>query len=843
MTSLNTKLHPHNPNTNSLNNLSPQQQTTIIPTRIRSIAPPIPLRKDPEVINRLKKMVRKNVAYNGGLHEMSHRHLTDTISKQSFLPTGKRVQHYNELKLALNDADISMKKLEKHQLKDFLPNLDPPKYEAAINDLQQAINAQYELERALRLYGKSVTGDISTCCILRAEDCERRISEMLNVVSQAHIPAPQRNNINLSKNIAESMDEYAPDMHGTPHVLQKIYADAKILFAELDSLERNKNRKVENYKNLENKILRLQKKLTSIQSQNISDTGFKISYDVVLLDSLNNSLTSALERCKAIESPSINTIQENTIQQLVQPTITSLIKINNEIQHLSIPDKGAIAHIINYTKIIKSNLQAKAMQPDGLRDLNSIYDLTQQMTNYIYKWLSYLEPHLDRKNFTKIAHCIDTSIYGDAGYDVFSTGLDELIILTEKNNSSDRVCTGPYLAHAFYNSSEIDTLIECYFRDIPPQYIEKESSEKELLQDRTLGSGNANEVTLCVYKASHGQHSIEKVFKPEYPGRYGLKTLAAHRMNNNDFTHIFVRNVASSQVAKYLGCQNIVSSATAGTHKNQFGLFMNKAPGKTPADLVTSNRNNTCDLEEVIRTSIAHGNFNIMKANLRRELSNLEWADVLSGQIDRHGQNYLVDIDGHTGNVTVTGIDNDTSFSTAMTGVGIISVDNLNITPKERAKLEPYFSKNSLGKLYLDSNNSPIINIHEIDNIGQYLVRSIMGVNQKIVPDMIDKKTYGALMAIDETEYAETLANLLPSENVQVALKRLDAAKKYALELHKNNLVIDNWQDPIVEDYYNEAMLNYENKVNNHINYPCNGGLELPLYLRDFHYTISTTTI
>lgn len=43
-----------------------------------------------------------------------------------------------------------------------------------------------------------------------------------------------------------------------------------------------------------------------------------------------------------------------------------------------------------------------------------------------------------------------------------------------------------------------------------------------------------------------------------------------------------------------------------------------------------------------------------MRANLMRELSKMEWADVLSGQVDRHGDNYLIDINPQTGAVKIT---------------------------------------------------------------------------------------------------------------------------------------------------------------------------------------------
>ena len=47
---------------------------------------------------------------------------------------------------------------------------------------------------------------------------------------------------------------------------------------------------------------------------------------------------------------------------------------------------------------------------------------------------------------------------------------------------------------------------------------------------------------------------------------------------------------------------------------------------------------------------------------MRRELTNLNWLDLLTGQVDRHAHNYFVERDAD-GNVTgVKGIDNDLAF-------------------------------------------------------------------------------------------------------------------------------------------------------------------------------------
>lgn len=75
-----------------------------------------------------------------------------------------------------------MRKLEDYKLNDFSTHSDSEVFKA----LNQAVKAQYSLKEKLKIYGKTVTGDMLEYISLCAEDCERRISEMLNVASQAN---------------------------------------------------------------------------------------------------------------------------------------------------------------------------------------------------------------------------------------------------------------------------------------------------------------------------------------------------------------------------------------------------------------------------------------------------------------------------------------------------------------------------------------------------------------------------------------------------------------------------------------------------------------------------------
>ena len=57
-----------------------------------------------------------------------------------------------------------------------------------------------------------------------------------------------------------------------------------------------------------------------------------------------------------------------------------------------------------------------------------------------------------------------------------------------------------------------------------------------------------------------------------------------------------------------------------------------------------------------------------IKVDIMRELNRLQWLDLLTGQNDRHWQNYFIHVDRETHKVSVKGIDNDAGYSHYRTG-------------------------------------------------------------------------------------------------------------------------------------------------------------------------------
>lgn len=115
--------------------------------------------------------------------------------------------------------------------------------------------------------------------------------------------------------------------------------------------------------------------------------------------------------------------------------------------------------------------------------------------------------------------------------------------------------------------------------------------------------------------------------------------------------------------------------------------------------------------------------FDFKDPNLRRELTRLQWFDILCGQADRHAHNYFVSRDPLDGKMHVTAIDNDMAF----------------------------------GKLSQNGNS----------------LQGQRGLNGAKMPEVIDQETADALMKLDPRDVQQALSGMLSPEEIQATLQRL----------------------------------------------------------------------
>ena len=227
---------------------------------------------------------------------------------------------------------------------------------------------------------------------------------------------------------------------------------------------------------------------------------------------------------------------------------------------------------------------------------------------------------------------------------------------------------------------------------------------------------------------------------------------------------------------------------------------MEAAPGKTFFDIVKGKPvcrmpdGKELNFPETCRVLRSNGKLDAMRANLMRELSKMEWADVLSGQVDRHGDNYLIDINPQTGAVKITGIDNDASFGTRKAGMTV--VDLSRPTPRQQ---------DFLNKLRREGYTIPPDGRIDLSKLPDRLLsetRQQFGFNQLFRPVLIDRDTFDKLTAIREDDYRAMLAPCMDNEAVDAAVSRLKDAQRHAARLEREHRVVEDWNAPGIRDIY-----------------------------------------
>lgn len=400
---------------------------------------------------------------------------------------------------------------------------------------------------------------------------------------------------------------------------------------------------------------------------------------------------------------------------------------------------------------------------------------------------------------------------------LFAAETNELSAMYANAKSSQTKLLQSHILEALEHNVDMATLLEASMRGIPLNQLETIAGDAILVQSKVLGQGAANTVNLCTYRGKDGE-SMQLVFKPELNARYGLGHLTASGLGYKAETRVMQINIAACRSAQSIGCEDVIAKSSIGSFEGKFGLFMEAAKGSTFYS-IQRNRKSPCGVNskgetfsygQSITLLTQKGLQDTMRANLMRELCKLEWADCLSGQVDRHGDNYLISIDTDTGKVTVTGIDNDASFSVRKIGMNKIHVGDDKEKLEQLRKLGP-----------VDVTPDGIIDTSSFNNAQLKTLRSFYGFNQLFAPSHIDKETFEKLMAIDLESYKQSLAECLDSEAVNAAVLRLKDAQDHAKLLESQKKVVEDWTDPNLYSEYKE-----ESKREN--------TLTMGFYARDF---------
>jgi hypothetical protein len=276
-----------------------------------------------------------------------------------------------------------------------------------------------------------------------------------------------------------------------------------------------------------------------------------------------------------------------------------------------------------------------------------------------------------------------------------------------------------------------------------------------------IDSGSVSSVSKLVY-----QDGVARIFKPE-PQSDARPKVGARLMGIDPAQpHYGNRNVASRAVAEVLGA-GVMPDVSFTMHNGEVGLLMTMAEGRSPRvkewrDVdqewaaaqfpeYPDNRKNLrlkdsggkwIQYNEVLKKPWDSPLSPKLQARLQAELNSLEWTDMLTGQVDRHSANYLVDIKGDA--VKVIGIDNDFAFGRDQDGL-------LQYNPGR-------------------------------------------GVTSPGEPGLIDRKIHDRLLASDfDRDLLPKLQGLLTVAEIDASRHRFNAVVTLARTLEAAGCVVDDW--------------------------------------------------
>lgn len=818
---------------------------------------------------RLHRMLDTALDRSGGLRGMNGT-LYDAIKAE--IPRPKVFHGGFRIHPSMLDAakacDAAAASLRGIPVADFRRN---PLPDAAFAALKTFVSAQNELYAQIVKFQKS-SGVKAALLDSLAQATQFRASEALNFAATMQLMAmPAERQQEIAPGIAEpqgvtagqAMQGMAHGMHGSRETAGKLRDDAAQLFGRIDALEGRKGQMPE--AEFRETIAGLRADLETLRTRvggainppPAPEGGHALIPDRSLFSPVEGMLARSAERLETLAAADPKAGVKSAVAAILPPVDQALLSAAAALPGgLGTLLSTGIVNYNNKVSEIMTRLDAGTLTPEQLTremedaaailqtkdtrracgTLLTMMQIAEHPTIGSAKIRNYYQHFCGEALPRGMADKLRQSV-GQNGFVLVPPEMKKLAAQIEntplltrskivdsefqeaagmlRSTGASPQARGEYIQAALDHHVDMGTILEASLRGIPSDQLELRAGDGILTQTRKLGQGAANTVHLCTYRGKDGE-DMTLVFKPEVGARRGLDHLCASGLGYRDGARIMQLNVAASRVADAIGCGGAIARSSIGSHDGQLGLFMEAAPGKTFSDIAEGKPfcrtadGRELNFTEACQTLHANGKLDVMRANLMRELSRMEWADVLSGQVDRHGGNYLVDINPETGAVKITGIDNDASFGSRKTGMTV--VDLSHPTPRQQNFLA------MLSRRYAIPTDGRI-NLSRLPENLLTETRQQFGFNQLFRPVFIDRDTFDRLTSIKEEDYRAMLAPCMDADAVNAAVDRLKEAQEYAAYLERNNHVVDDWAAPSIKESYmrNKIGVNgtFEERIRN----------------------------
>jgi hypothetical protein len=374
-------------------------------------------------------------------------------------------------------------------------------------------------------------------------------------------------------------------------------------------------------------------------------------------------------------------------------------------------------------------------------------------------------------------------------------------------HKGDRFFTGSEAMGVFNGTISASSLVEARARGLRDGDVDPANEDANIVSERRLGAGNAGEV----YELQRSD-GTSVVFKGETESRTGLNKIAAGGGKSYDMNQQTVNlNIATKKAANALGMGGMIVNYSAGTHKGVFGFFMEKAKGLTARAFGAGKSSSAPDAGMSAKDikCLPSAQRQQVKADLMREFNRLQWLDLVTGQNDRHWENYFVHVNRDNLKVTLKGIDNDAGYSQYRTGAVRFSFDKTHSDTFKLLllRLARDIDSRNANAVYnrllhdqgvtIDAEGKITVDASKLADktIGTCLAR-LVGAQSLAIPDKIDRETYDSLIALKQDparrkEYLDSIRPRLSPASYAAAESRLDDVIAHAEELGRQGKIVE----------------------------------------------------
>ena len=476
--------------------------------------------------------------------------------------------------------------------------------------------------------------------------------------------------------------------------------------------------------------------------------------------------------------------------------------IKNELVFLAedLPEKINMSDALNKKVMESSDPDKAAITPEQIKDMEDILiPFLNQHDISKYRDKGNGSPAIQLLNLFLNASNINSQIC-------------QLIVMKHSldNLATEKIVTSDCVRLAFNGEMSIPSLVEARIHGMRDDDVDPMRDDSRLLSSNSLGHGNAN----TVFEVKYNDNSTF-VFKPEAPGRMGLNVLALGRTGYADQLQMAQINLCVQKTADALGLNDVMVKSTVGSHKGDYGIFMEKAPGASAFNFIRNSEDAPQDglsIKDV--QELPKEDYDKVIGRLKNKLNRLEWFDAITGQGDRHHNNYFIHISKDL-HVTVKAIDNDMSFSSNRIGMSTFRLTDADIpifySKISNAQKKIYPQMEPPVKLLPDpgvtvTKDAIIVDTTKIRSPELFFCLSkSIGFQPVALPDVIDKELYNHLMDLQSGEKREAfiaeLKSRLTQEAVDATVKRLDEAIAHAKSLEKRGRVIkaEDFENPEIQ--------------------------------------------